>query len=118
MGQEVFDATYQAAVRAFGSPDIIGAVERALGGGNIGFQASRAFDVIRDMHCTPSAIYRPSIAPDGNKWCALYGENLAEGVAGFGDTPAEAMADFDAAWHRKITDTHHQAPLPTEPVGE
>ena len=28
---------------------------------------------------------------DGNKWCALLGENLQEGLAGFGDTPSEAL---------------------------
>jgi hypothetical protein len=48
----------------------------------------------------PSAIYRPSISKDGNKWCALYGENLQDGVAGFGDTPADAMAAFDKAWRQ------------------
>jgi hypothetical protein len=46
----------------------------------------------------PSVLYRPNVLPDGNKWCALYGVNLQEGVAGFGDTPAEAMADFDKNW--------------------
>ncbi len=46
----------------------------------------------------PSVLYRPALMVDGTKWCALYGENLAEGVAGFGDTPAEAMHEFDKAW--------------------
>ena len=46
----------------------------------------------------PSVIYRPSIGIDGNRWCALYGDDLMNGVAGFGDTPAEAMADFDKNW--------------------
>lgn len=31
---------------------------------------------------------------DGNKWCALIGWDLQEGVAGFGDTPEEAIADL------------------------
>ncbi|MCW0104448.1 hypothetical protein [Burkholderia pseudomallei] len=35
-------------------------------------------------------------------WCALYGPNLMEGVCGFGDSPAEAMADFDKNWLAKI----------------
>ena len=39
-----------------------------------------------------------AVGHDGDQWCALYGENLQEGVAGFGRTPAEAMADFDQAW--------------------
>lgn len=52
---------------------------------------------------TPHVLMRPTISIDGNKWCALYGENLQDGVAGFGDTPAEAMADFDKAWNAKLT---------------
>ncbi len=51
----------------------------------------------------PSAIYRPTIAPDGTKWCALYGPNIMEGVSGFGDTPAEAMTDFDKNWVKRRT---------------
>ncbi|MGO4763852.1 hypothetical protein AB4120_15045 [Cupriavidus sp. 2KB_3] len=50
----------------------------------------------------PSVQYRPTISIDGNQWCALYGDNLQDGVAGFGDSPAEAMADFDTEWHKKI----------------
>lgn len=47
----------------------------------------------------PSAVYRPSIKLDGNQWCALYGDNLQDGVAGFGDSPAAAMKDFDINWN-------------------
>jgi hypothetical protein len=32
----------------------------------------------------------------------LYGDNLQDGVGGFGDSPAEAMADFDKNWHAKL----------------
>ena len=28
---------------------------------------------------------------DGNLWCALLGDNLQDGLAGFGETPAEAL---------------------------
>jgi len=53
-----------------------------------------------------STILRPRLSIDGNQWCALYGDNLQDGVAGFGDSPAEAMADFDASWHKKLTPLH------------
>ena len=56
---------------------------------------------------TPSAIYRPRIMIDGNKWGALYGDNLQEGVAGFGDSPAEAMADFDKNWNAKLPESRN-----------
>lgn len=49
----------------------------------------------------PHAIYRPQIFQDGNAWCALLGRDIAVGVVGWGDTPAEAMAAFDVAWTTK-----------------
>ena len=53
-------------------------------------------------HRTPAEIYRPSLSIDGNQWCALYGENLQDGVAGFGDSPALAMDDFNAQWQKSL----------------
>jgi hypothetical protein len=46
----------------------------------------------------PSAVFKPRLSIDGDKWCALYGEDLQNGVAGFGDTPDLAMTDFDLNW--------------------
>lgn len=43
----------------------------------------------------PCVLFRPALFIDGDQWCALYGENLQEGVAGFGDTPELAMLDLD-----------------------
>lgn len=46
---------------------------------------------------------QPKIFPDGDKWCALYGKNIQEGVAGFGDTPAKALSDWDNNfWNQKL----------------
>ena len=47
----------------------------------------------------PSAIYRPKLYKDGNQWCALYGDKIISGVCGFGDTPAEAIHDFNQCWN-------------------
>ncbi len=49
----------------------------------------------------PCVVFKPRLFMDGNKWCALFGENLHDGVAGFGDSPANAMYDFDAQWYAK-----------------
>lgn len=38
---------------------------------------------------------RPKISIDGELWCVLYGENLQEGISGFGSTPREAMQNFE-----------------------
>lgn len=43
----------------------------------------------------PSIVYKPKLFIDGNQWCALLGDNLQEGVAGFGKSPEKAMSDFD-----------------------
>jgi len=38
-----------------------------------------------------------TIGIDGNKWFCLLGPNLHEGIAGFGDTPQDALRDL-ATW--------------------
>jgi hypothetical protein len=50
----------------------------------------------------PCVIWKPRLSIDGNKWCAIHGDNLQDGVAGFGDSPAEAMVEFDKAWNAKL----------------
>ena len=50
----------------------------------------------------PSTLYKPRLFIDGNQWCALMGDNLQDGVAGFGKSPAEAYADFDRRWNTGI----------------
>lgn len=45
------------------------------------------------------AMLRPKIYKDGNKWCVLYGENIQDGVAGFGRTPHEAAMDWESNWN-------------------
>lgn len=50
----------------------------------------------------PSTIYKPRLFVDGDQWCALYGENIQDGVAGFGDSPFMAYADFDKQWCKSL----------------
>lgn len=59
--------------------------------------------VICGAMTAPHVLYKPALLVDGTKWCALYGDNLHVGVAGFGDTPEEAMAEFDKAWKTSRT---------------
>lgn len=60
--------------------------------------AAENIRIIFSEHANPSVLYRPALSLDGNQWCALYGANLQDGVAGFGDTPALAMREFDTQW--------------------
>jgi hypothetical protein len=60
---------------------------------------------IQAPHCR----MRPKIYPDGNMWCVLYGENLQEGICGFGETVELACIDFDKNWyHQRL----HVRPTP------
>ncbi len=52
----------------------------------------------------PSVVYKPTMSLDGDQWCALYGENLQVGIAGFGDSPSLAMAAFDKEWTKKVNE--------------
>ena len=36
----------------------------------------------------------PKFSQDGNQWCYVYGEMPEHYIAGFGDTPYEAMNNF------------------------
>lgn len=42
----------------------------------------------------PIDILEVQISLDGNSYCALVGENLQEGIAGFGDTPLQALSNL------------------------
>ena len=37
---------------------------------------------------------KPKLSKDGNMWCFLWGDNLQEGIAGFGEHPFMAARDF------------------------
>jgi hypothetical protein len=50
----------------------------------------------------PSHIHKPRLFIDGNMWCALYGDNLQDGVAGFGKSPELAYQDFDRNWTKEL----------------
>lgn len=52
------------------------------------------YDIRHEM-TRPSVLYRASVFQDGNMFCCLYGENLQEGLAAYGETPAEAVHNFD-----------------------
>ncbi len=47
------------------------------------------------------SMLKPKLYKDGNKWCCLYGDDLQTGIAGFGDTPFEAMTNWNAEWNKK-----------------
>ena len=48
--------------------------------------------LIKELKLTPKR--------DGNMFCFLFGENLAEGVFGFGASVYEAMIDFNKNFYK------------------
>ena len=58
-------------------------------------------------HCTTCNASHTNTV-DGDQWCALYGDDLQSGVAGFGDSPELAMQDFDAAFRKPLKEPTHE----------
>lgn len=49
------------------------------------------------------AILKPTLSVDGDQYCYLLGDNLQEGIAGYGDTVFHAMQAFEIDLHiRKV----------------
>ena len=83
-----YQAIYDAVRSRISGGDVWSAVESALRTENIGHYAMMAAESIRAAageYERPSVIFRPRIYVDGDKWCALYGDDLESGVAGFGE---------------------------------
>jgi len=102
---ETFDAVYAVVNRAFSGFCPTSIFENAVRGMDISYYADRASCSVQEVageYTRPSVMMRPTIAIDGNEWCALYGDNLQDGVAGFGKSVDAAMRDFDANWYKKL----------------
>ena len=63
-----------------------------------------AMEDIKYEYCRPCYVLKPKISIDGDQWCALYGQNLQDGIAGFGDSVAEAFSDFDKNYRAKLVE--------------
>lgn len=89
------------------------AAMRALDTGMLVPIAQEAIGILTHAYDRPSAVYRPTLSLDGNMYCALYGENIMEGCAGFGATAEEAMWDFDKNWRGQKAQAPAKATSPT-----
>ena len=97
-----YQAIYDAVRSRIGSTDVGAAVSEAA---RQVFDISFTRDILQQEFYAvaaemmrPSVLFRPTLMADGDSWCALLGDDLQVGVAGFGDTPAAAMAAFDKAF--------------------
>jgi len=100
-----YQAVYDAVRSRISGGNIGDAVEQAIRDANVAHYAevaSHAIQVAASQYDLPSVKFRPKLFIDGDQWCALYGTNLQDGVAGFGDSPANAMWDFDRNWCKSL----------------
>lgn len=100
-----YQAIYEATRSRINNGDVGSAVSSAIRDMNLTHYAMQAKEEIAYAayeYMRPSVIYRPRIFRDGDKWCALYGENLHDGCIGFGDSIADAMSDFDVNWKKPV----------------
>ncbi len=98
---DIYQATYDAVRSRIHNGDVGAAVESVLREAGIGHYIEMAAFSIQEQFLEfsrPFVTLRPKMFIDGNQWCALYGDNLQDGVTGFGDTPAKAATDFDVNW--------------------
>jgi hypothetical protein len=70
--------------------------------GHAGHIAQHAVAEVVSVLTAPHVVMRPRLFVDGDQWCALLGENVQDGVAGFGASPAEASYDFDRKWGERL----------------
>ncbi len=98
-----YQPIYDAVRSRISNGDIGSAVETAIRDLNLSHYAHMiqvAAEIVGSEAMRPSVLYRPIISQDGAAWLAILGD-LSTGVVGCGDTPAEAMADFDRAFQAK-----------------
>ena len=83
-----YQAVYDAAFKQFDISCVTQQIQNAVS--NIEIQLTR-----------PCILLKPKIYIDGHKWCVLYGDNLQDGLAGFGNSPELAMLDFDKNFYMR-----------------
>lgn len=75
----------------------------------LGAQAQNAISAVEMEYTRPSVMFKPKLTIDGNSYCALYGEDIMSGCAGFGATADAAMRDFDRNWQSSTAPKPRQA---------
>jgi len=101
-----YQAIYDAVRSKFnGGGNIEDAVRDAMREFGISYQIERvayAYQVAAVAQEAPSVLYKPKIYIDGSQWCVLYGDDIQNGIAGFGDSPQKAMHDFDDNFSKSL----------------
>ena len=103
--EDSYQPIYQAVrsrIGNFNGQDLIDAISRNFDFSHLAQVVCQQWEIAAHEQQRPSVLLKPAISIDGNQWFALYGDNLQDGVAGFGDSPEKAMADFDKNWSKDL----------------
>lgn len=102
---ENYQAIYDAVRSKISNCDIGAAVESALSGCGFEQYAQEIiarYEEVAAESMRPCVLFRPELSIDRDQWCALYGANIQDGIAGFGKSPSDAMHDFDKKYHTNL----------------
>lgn len=112
---DTYSAIYEAVRSRISGGDIGGVVREVMRDAfdisYIKALAQEAVSIASYEYTRPSSIYRPKLYMEGDKWYAVHGHDnfifkgTVRGVTGCGNSPAEAYADFDREWNKKIAST-------------
>jgi hypothetical protein len=100
-----YQAVFDAVRSKISGGDVDSAIRSAISDMNLSHyvdQVMLAYKEALAEQMRPCILLRPELKIDGDRWCALYGENLQDGIAGFGKSPSDAMHDFDKAYHTNL----------------
>ena len=64
-------------------------------------QQEAMFSLMTESEYKLFSMLKPKLYMDGNAWCCLYGENIQDGISGFGDTPHKAVINWNHQWQLK-----------------
>lgn len=92
---EIYDATYSAIRSKINHCDPSTIIENWLSGQAFSHLLNTKIEEVGNELMRPCVLLKPKLTREGDCWCALYGENLHDGIAGFGKTPSEAFYNFD-----------------------
>ena len=103
---DAYRPIYDAVISKLYNCDVGAAVEGVMREAGIDHSIAMITEKFRyaiGQYIRPSVLFRPKICQDGNAFIALLGDDLQSGVAGCGEAPTEAMADFDVTFSKKAT---------------
>jgi hypothetical protein len=67
---------------------------------NAAYAIQHAVANIQQEWTRPSVLFKPRLYQDGDAFIVQLGDDFMTGVTGSGNTPYEAMADFDAQFYK------------------